>query len=131
MCTLRVDLRRWALAGFLVAEKSFLETGDFRLSDAHRANVDVLLAASDSVAIFVRERVEWNEGSSVTSGELVSAYAEFCADRGWDALPETIVQRLLSDCILGQFHAAKSNSVKSGDGPAQRGWRNLALRGAS
>ena len=103
---------RWAWAGFVKLQTEFAETGDFALTDSQRERVDSLLAESDSLRLFVKESLERHEHDNVTSAEISQAYAEFCADKGWNALPTSVVERTLPDLMLEMFHVTKSHSIE-------------------
>src|SRR5205814_5109946 len=83
----------WALLG---AQKLLSEIpdegGDFVLSERQRGVVDSLLAESDSLRHFLQERVVAVSWGDVVVNELVEAYAAYCPERKWQALPITEVQ---------------------------------------
>jgi phage/plasmid-associated DNA primase len=118
---------RWALAGFVKLQAEFAETGDFELSDSQRERVDSLLAESDSLRLFVKERMARHEYGDVTTSEISQAYAEFCADRGWNALPSAVVERTLPDIMLDVFHVTKAHSIERDGKKSNRGWRKVRL----
>ena len=118
---------RWALAGFVKLQAEFVERGDFVLTDAQRNRVDSLLAESDSLRLFVRERLRRNEYGDVTTSEIQQAYAEFCADHGWNALPTAVVERNLPDIMLDEFHVTKVHSIERDGKKSNRGWRKVQL----
>ena len=118
---------RWGLAGFVKLQAEFAERGDFALTDAQRGRVDSLLAESDSLRLFVRERMVRNEYGDVTTSEISQAYAEFCADKGWNALPTAVVERTLPDIMLDVFHVTKSHSIERDGKKSNRGWRKVKL----
>ncbi|MEI8291759.1 MAG: DUF5906 domain-containing protein [Verrucomicrobiota bacterium] len=119
---------RWALAGFVKLQAEFAETGDFALSDSQRERVDSLLAESDSLRLFVKASLERHEHDNVTSSEISQAYAEFCADKGWNALPTSVVERTLPDLMLEMFHVTKSHSIERDGKKSNRGWRRVRLK---
>ena len=119
---------RWALAGFLKLQSEFAETGDFKLSDAQRERVDSLLAESDSLRLFVESSMERHDHENITSSEISQAYAEYCADQGWNALPTAMVERTLPDLMLELFHVTKSNSIERDGKKSNRGWRRVRLK---
>ena len=119
---------RWALAGFVKLQSEFAEIGDFKLTEAQRGRVDSLLAESDSLRLFVAAQLERHEYDNVTSAEISQAYAEFCADKGWNALPTSVVERTLPDIMLEQFHVTKSNSIERDGKKSNRGWRRVRLK---
>jgi P4 family phage/plasmid primase-like protien len=118
---------RWALAGFVKLQAEFAEIGDFNLTDAQRGRVDSLLAESDSLRLFVKERMERQEYGDVTTNEIGQAYSEFCADKGWNALPSAVVERTLPDIMLDVFHVTKSHSIERDGKKSNRGWRKVRL----
>jgi P4 family phage/plasmid primase-like protien len=122
---------RWALAGFVKLQTEFAETGDFMLSEAQRERVDSLLAESDSLRLFVKTSLERHEHDNVTSAEISQAYAEFCADKGWNALPTSVVERTLPDLMLEMFHVTKSHSIERDGKKSNRGWRRVRLKAPS
>ena len=118
---------RWAMAGFVRLQAEFAEIGDFKLTDAQRGRVDSLLAESDSLRLFVKERMARHEYGDVTTSEISQAYAEFCADRGWNALPSAVVERTLPDIMLDVFHVTKAHSIERDGKKSNRGWRKVRL----
>jgi P4 family phage/plasmid primase-like protien len=117
---------RWALNGFVKLQTEFAELGDFKLTDAQRARVESLLAESDSLRLFVTERLVQHEYGDVTTSEISQAYSEYCADKGWNALPSAVVERTLPDLMLQMFHVTKSHSIER-DGKSNRGWHKVKL----
>jgi len=68
-----------------------------------------------------------HESEDVTTGEISQAYSEFCADKGWNALPTAIVERTLPDIMLATFHVTKSHSIERDGKKSNRGWRKVQL----
>ena len=118
---------RWALAGFVKLQAEFAATGDFALSEKQRGRVDSLLAESDSLRLFVRERLQKSAYGDVTTGEISQAYSEYCADKGWNALPSAIVERTMPDIMLDEFHVMKTHSIERDGKKSNRGWRKVQL----
>ena len=123
----RSGILRWALAGFVKLQGEFAERGDFALTDAQRGRVDSLLAESDSLRLFVSERMERHDYGDVTTGEFQQSYAEFCADKGWNALPITVVERNAADLMLDVWRVSKSQSVERDGKKSNRGWRKVRI----
>jgi putative DNA primase/helicase len=121
---------RWALAGFVKLQAEFAQCGDFVLTEAQRGRVDSLLAESDSLRIFVKERMERHEYGDVTCAEISQAYVEFCADKGWNAQSSAVVERSLPDIMLDKFHVTKSHSIERDGKKSNRGWRKVRLKEA-
>lgn len=120
----------WAMSGFAKLQTEFQERGDFALTKSQRGRIDSLLAESDSLRLFVKARLERNEYGDVTCAELHQAYAEFCADMGWNALPTAVVERNLPDIMLDEFHVTKAHSIERDGKKSNRGWRKVRLSAA-
>jgi P4 family phage/plasmid primase-like protien len=118
---------RWALAGFVKLQTEFAELGDFKLTDAQRGRIDSLLAESDSLRLFVKERITRHEYGDVTATEISQAYSEYCADNGWNALPTAVIERTLPDIMLDTFHVTRSHSIERDGKKSNRGWRRVVL----
>jgi phage/plasmid-associated DNA primase len=116
----------WALHGLHLLLKDIEETGDIRLSDRQAGVVDSLLAESDSLRFFLRDCVRLDDGGDLTVGEIVQAYAHYCPERGWDPMPESLINRQMPSLMLEMFKAVKSNDCKR-NGKAARGFRRVAL----
>lgn len=120
---------RWAMAGFVKLQAEFAKCGDFVLSEKQRGRIDSLLAESDSLRIFVREQFERHEYGDVTSAEFQQAYAEYCADRGWNSLPITVVERSAADLMLDVWQVSKCHCIEREGKKSLRGWKRVRLRG--
>jgi phage/plasmid-associated DNA primase len=117
----------WALEGLALLLRDVDEIGDVRLTERQQGLVDSLLAESDSLRVFLGERVERTDGEALTTQEIVERYAEFCPERGWDPLPITAIHRQLESLMLELFQVCRSNSVER-DGKSQKGFRGVAFK---
>jgi putative DNA primase/helicase len=117
----------WALEGVALLLADVDEIGDIRLTDRQRAVVDSLLSESDSLRVFLSERVERADGEALTTQETVERYAEVCQERGWDPLPITAIHRQLESLMLKMFQVCRSNSVER-DGKSQKGFRGVGFK---
>jgi phage/plasmid-associated DNA primase len=118
---------RWALQGLIKALLEFNEFGDFRLTDGQQARVEGLLAESESVFHFLKGQLLTDEEMDVSSAELSEAYVDFCAGRGWNAVPTAVAERQFTDLILRLFQTSKNHCVKR-DGKNVRGWKGVRLK---
>ena len=89
--------------------------------------VDSLLAESESLRWFLRERAVRDECGDVTVTELVEAYAAYCPEKHWQPLPITEVQEKLEGLVLELFGASKSHDIRRNE-KNQRGFRRVRLR---
>ena len=120
----------WALAGFVKLQGEIAELGDFKLTEAQRGRVESLLAESDSLRLFVQTQMERHEHDNVTSAEISQAYAEYCGDKGWNALSTAVVERTLPDIMQDEFRVTKTHSIERDGKKSNRGWRGVRLKTA-
>lgn len=116
----------WALQGLHLLLKDIEETGTIRLTDRQKGMVDSLLAESDSLRWFLTNRVKRQDGSDLTTHEIVQAYAEYCPEMGWQPMKDSQIGYQLPTLMLELFQTAKSNSCKRED-KAARGFRGVAF----
>jgi phage/plasmid-associated DNA primase len=122
---------RWALAGFVQLQEEFADIGDFALTEPQRKRIDSLLAESESLRVFLMERVSPHDYGDVTTAELMQAYAEFCGDRGWNPLPVTLFERQVGDLMMEIFHRPKSHDLERNGKKSNRGWHGVRLLAAN
>ena len=84
----------WFIAGLDMVLRDIDQSpdGDIALTERQKGIVDSLLAESDSLRSFLRDRVERAEGADLSVNEIVEAYADFCPEMGWNPMPITEVQ---------------------------------------
>jgi putative DNA primase/helicase len=121
----------WALVG---AQKLLTEIpddgGDIVMTERQHDVVNSLLAESDSLRHFLQDSVVVDEYRDVTVTELVEAYAAYCPERKWQALPITEVQSNLETLMLELFGVTKRHDIERND-KSQRGFRGVRFRGAA
>jgi phage/plasmid-associated DNA primase len=115
----------WALLG---AQKVLSEIpdvgGDLVLTERQRDIVDSLLAESDSLRHFLQDRLIADTYGDVTTSEVVEAYAAYCPERKWHALPITEVQNKLEELMLEFFGVTKRHDIQR-DGKSLRGFSGV------
>ena len=118
----------WALVG---AQKLLSEIpdggGDMVLTRRQHEIVDSLLAESDSLRHFLQDCLVVDDHRDVTVTELVEAYAAFCPERKWQALPITEVQSHLETLMLEIYGVTKRHDIKRND-KGQRGFNGVAFQ---
>ena len=100
--------------------------GDYVLTARQTQRVNALLAESDSVREFVRQRVETRDGSDVSVFELVEAYTIFCDGMGWEPLSARRVENALADAMQELRRAARRNDIVRGEKP-KKGFAGVRL----
>lgn len=118
----------WALVG---AQKLLSEIpdggGDMVLTRRQHEVVNSLLAESDSLRHFLQDCLVVNEHRDVTVTELVEAYAAYCPERKWQALPITEVQANLETLMLEIYGVTKRHDIKRND-KSQRGFNGVTFQ---
>ena len=118
----------WALLG---AQKVLAEIpdggGDFQLTARQREMVDSLLAESDSLRQFIRDRMIRDTFGDVTVAEIVEAYSAYCPERRWQPLPITEVHGKLEGLMLEVFGITKRHDVKRSN-KSQRGFFGVKFK---
>ena len=118
----------WALMGAQKVLNEIPESGgDFFLTERQRGIVDSLLAESDSLRNFLQARVVADAEGDLTVTEIVEAYAAYCPERKWQALPITEIQRQLEGLMLDLFGVSKAHGVEREE-KTQRGFRGVKFR---
>ena len=119
----------WCITGLSIVLRDIDggSNGDIELTDRQKQIVDSLLAESDSLRFFLQERVEPAEGANLSVNEVVEAYAAFCPEMGWKAMPITEVHDSLEGLMLNLFRVTKSHSVKR-DGRSVRGFFGVTFK---
>ena len=118
---------RWMVDGAIEHIRECDAIGDYRLTDAQLGRIDQLLAESDSIRHFVKERIHPAEGSDLTTAEIVSAYLDYCSDQGWLAFSSKTVERNLPDLMLDLYRSALNTHVER-NGKRQKGYPNVSFR---
>ena len=116
----------WMLEGAVQHLAELQECGDYRLTEAQQGRIENLLNESDSVALFVRQRVIRATEADVTTEELLHDYFDFCDEKGWKAKDRTAVCDLLPDLML-QVHRVSRRNDLDRNGKDQRGYAGVSL----
>jgi phage/plasmid-associated DNA primase len=115
----------WAIEGLQALRNDIASIGDIALTEKQAGIVDALLCESDSLRHFLVARVVRDDAApGLTVQQIINAYAEYCPERGWSALPITVIQRQLEGLMLELFRVSRSNSLTVDD-KAARGFRNV------
>jgi hypothetical protein len=117
----------WAIAGLAMLLRDIDETGDIVLSEQQLGIVDSLLAESDSLRLFLQEKVELAEDWDLSVSDIIERYAAYCPEKGWMPLPITEVQRSLEGLMLQAFHVSKSHCIKR-EGHSVRGFFGVRFK---
>jgi phage/plasmid-associated DNA primase len=119
----------WFIAGADMVLRDIDQSpdGDIVLTERQKGIVDSLLAESDSLRLFLRDRIERVDGVDLSVSEIVEAYADFCPNMGWHPMPITEVQHSLEGLMLDLFQVTKSHCVKR-DGSSVRGFFGVCLK---
>lgn len=119
----------WALAGARKLLKEMPnEGGDFQLTPRQHKIVDSLLAESESLRHFLMDKVVADSGSDLLVSEIVEAYAAYCPEKHWQALPITELQGQLKDLMLELFGVTQSHDIEHNGMKGRRGFRKVRMK---
>jgi len=102
------------------------DDGDLTLSQAQNKRIDDLLNESNSMRAFASEWLDISEGDNITTEELVTAYFDYCEDKGWQAENTTHFTRNIENIMVDMYRAHKRKDIKRGD-TSKRGFCNIKL----
>jgi len=118
---------RWMVDGAIEHLRECDANGDYRLTAEQTDHVVQLLAESDSLRLFVIDCIqESQDGSDLSTTEIISAYFDYCAERKWAPFPSKRAERNLADLMLEIHHSARGTHVMRGD-KRVNGYRNVEL----
>jgi putative DNA primase/helicase len=116
----------WAILGAIHLAECARNSAPFPLTVAQQNRVDDLLGESDSLRTFVGTRVERAAGETLTVQELYSDYENFCAELGWYALSQKMMERSLGALMMEFHRASKRNDIKRGT-TSKRGFAGVRI----
>lgn len=106
----------WMIEGAVKYLQDDEDYGDFYLTDAQRARVEKILAESDSIRQFVKDRALPCESADITVNELQQAYFEYCEDSAWHAADKQDFRSTINDLMLEIHHVGRRNDIPRGIG---------------
>ena len=118
----------WMIEGAIKYLQDEADYGDFQLTDEQKHRVADLLAESDSVRQFVKDRVVPCEGSDITVEELEQHYQEYCEDCSWRATNRQDFRSTIADILLDTHHAGKRHDILRGL-TQKRGFKGITILG--
>lgn len=119
----------WAVAGFLKAKSELDEHGDLVLTSEQRKKVQDLLAESQALELFIRDGVQVDHGSDLTSEEIEGGVADFCVERGWRPPPVSEIRGQTPDLMLRVHGVTRRHDIKR-DGRSRRGFGGVRILSA-
>jgi phage/plasmid-associated DNA primase len=124
----------WALKGLTMLYQDFAEHGKLQLSEAQQERIDNLLGESDSLALFVQNKIVrddtvYADGSqpSLTVDEIIKAYIQDCGVKEWTPKSSAVIEKHLPGLMLKNFGAGKAHDIPR-DGSDRRGYRYVRFR---
>jgi len=119
----------WALAGLARLLIALDETGDMPMSNAQVARVEELLAQSEALESFLRDRLEKADGCKLTKGEIRERFWDYCRENQWDLPTKNEIGSALPAAMKRLFGVSESHSIPDGAkqvyGYSGVGWREV------
>jgi len=117
---------RWMVDGAKALLADLEEKGDYILTDEQKARVNNLMDESDSVRVFVQQRIRREPGRSITCADLEGEYYVFCDERNWIPQGERQVRSDLLKKMAEIHRVRQSHDIGHGMGQV-RGYRGVAI----
>lgn len=117
----------WALYGLKMLQEDIDKIGDVKLTSAQEGIVNNLLVESDSLRIFLREKIENDDFSDLSIAEIIEGYAQYCPVKKWNPKPITIIYREIEGLMLELFGSSKAHSITR-EGKSVKGFRRVRFR---
>jgi putative DNA primase/helicase len=116
----------WAIVGAaqVLADRRANRTR--AISAAQQRRLEALLGQSDSMRHFLEARVERCLGESMEKNDLLEVYGDYCAEQGWDPLPDLAARKELNNRMLELFGSVERKSA--GPNRNQRGYSHVAFK---
>jgi P4 family phage/plasmid primase-like protien len=118
---------RWMMEGAIELLNDLQERGNYILTEGQKARIDRLMDQSDSTRRFVEEGVIASKGSEITVAELLTAYYEFCEQRGWYPMSTRDLNTQLPRHMLEVHKSHKRHDFKRGESSNVRGYKHVRL----
>ncbi len=116
----------WMVEGAVKFLEDIHQFGQVFMDPDQKARVTELLTESDSIASFVAQRtVAYSQGYTTTA-TLFLAYGEYCANAGFDAIPERLFQKRVGTELL-EIHGAHSSENVVQHGVRKRGYAGVRV----
>ena len=104
---------RWMVEGANQLLKDFDDNKGFVLTEDQRKRAETRIDESDSIAIFLKERVDQatTGDDGITTEELSSSFGGFCEKRGWGQPSTRMIQTRFAEAVPLLFGATESQNV--------------------
>ena len=117
----------WALDGAKQLLQDLAEEKGFALRAEQKSRVDNRIDESDSLSLFLKQRLRKSDVGSLTTKLILDNYSSFCRERGWGFPGEQTVFRRLNDLMTSLFEAQPTKHIKNAKGGDERGYRGVSL----
>ena len=104
---------RWMLQGAQQLLKAIADQKGFILTADQKKRVTDRIAESDSLPVFLKERINATElpNATISTDEIVKEYASFCFERGWGNPAHQVIERHLSELLPRMYNAQRTNKI--------------------
>ncbi|NBB81171.1 MAG: hypothetical protein GVY36_17320 [Verrucomicrobia bacterium] len=117
---------RWAIEGAQLLREEMETFGKLQLTKSQETRINDLLYESDSLRHFLEYYVTVEKTGHATTEQIQRAYAEFCREKKWTPIKDSIFRAKLPDLMQEIHYVSPSHNIPSSDGD-QRGYRNIRI----
>jgi P4 family phage/plasmid primase-like protien len=121
----------WMLQGAQQLLKDISEAKGFVLTDEQKKRVEDRINESDSLSLFLKERISRAilPDSGIGTSDILSAYSTFCHDHGWGQPSSKFIVNRLSELMPHLYGATSSNKIRNAQGDYMRGYVGICWSG--
>jgi P4 family phage/plasmid primase-like protien len=116
-----------AIEGLVNFEADWEQHGDLVLSPEQLSRVESLLTESEGLRIFLESELEQDSEADLSVDEILSSYATFAREKGWQVVSVRNLQAQLKDLMLEVWSAPQAHSLKRND-KSVRGYYGIRLK---
>jgi P4 family phage/plasmid primase-like protien len=116
-----------AIEGLVNFEVDLKQYGDLSLAREQVARVELLLTESEGLRIFLESELEQDSEADLSVDEILSSYATFAREKGWQVVSVRNLQAQLKDLMLEVWSAPQAHSLKRND-KSVRGYYGIRLK---
>jgi hypothetical protein len=116
-----------AIEGLVNFEADLKQYGDLSLTDEQVARIELLLTESEGLRIFLENELEQDSEADLSVDEILSSYATFAREKGWQVVSVRNLQAQLKDLMLEVWSAPQAHSLIRND-KSVRGYYGIRLK---
>jgi hypothetical protein len=116
-----------AIEGLVNFEADLKQNGDLVLTPEQVARVELLLTESEGLRIFLESELEQDSEADLSVDEILSSYATYAREKGWQVVSVRNPQAQLKDLMLEVWSTPQAHDIKRNE-KSVRGYHGIRLK---